>query len=162
MASRSICMSFLCIHQSILLIHKPQFQDIRVRAFGDCDQTSYPSKGSSGPSTAQSHDPSTLIAETRCAPLTRPLRVTITAHPAIIQNVGTVSIFSSIPSHHMNNPSLKLVIDAQLAKTAQRRDPNKPLFHYFYQITLSPSHATLETSFFQPNRPSSIQIQQRS
>ena len=93
MASRSICMPFLCIYQYRLLIHNPEFEETRVRAFGDADQTStYPSKGSSGPSTAQSHDTSiTLIAETRCAPLGRSYAC-ITS-----QSYSTLSVKTSAP-----------------------------------------------------------------
>ena len=124
MARRSIWISFLCIHQSILLIHNPQFQEIRVRALGDGDQTSYPSKGSSGPSTAQSHDPSTLIAETRCAPLTRPFTSHFTAQPLERRH----RIY--IASHQMINPSPTLVIDPHMQNGGIQTNTTSTKSHY--------------------------------
>ena len=40
LASRSICVSFLCTYQDKLAIHNAQFEGSRVRAFCDCLQTS--------------------------------------------------------------------------------------------------------------------------
>ena len=54
-ASRSIWITLPWLYQPRFLIHSPQFPVTRVRALWPIK---YPSQGSPGPSTAQSHDPS--------------------------------------------------------------------------------------------------------